>query len=139
MKHSLYTLALLFCFLDCQSQTSFGFGYGRTMYFGDLGNEKYAPLSEVHHGMSISLKQELNLNRNIISHDAPFAIQAQAEWLRIGYDETQPINFGKVSGTDLRNYRRGLNFRNDLIGFNLQFIYTIYFWRIQPLSQHRHR
>ncbi len=135
MKRSIYFLAFLFSCFQTKSQTqSVGFGTGATLYFGDLGNEKYVPLSEINHGFSLSLKQDLNHRGS--TGKFPFAIEAQAEWLRIGYDETRALLFNGTSGTDLRNFRRGLNFKNDLIGVNAEFVWTISPWSNRPISDY---
>src|SRR6185295_19704105 len=124
MKMPLFTTAFLFLLcLKSFSQTGWqwGFGSGSTVYFGDLGNEKYIPLSGTHYGCSFSLRHDLKSGLNHVSRNAPFAIVVRADWLRIGYDETRPLIFNTQSGTNLRNFRRGLNFRNDLLGINMQF------------------
>ena len=64
---------------------------------------------------------------------APFNIEARVSWHRIQYDETSPVD-GK-SGGELRNYGRGLNFRNDLLGLSTHFSYTYYPNRRLPLHK----
>src|SRR6185295_2948034 len=115
MKMPLFTTAFLFLLcLKSFSQTGWqwGFGAGSTVYFGDLGNEKYIPISGTHYGAHFLLKHDLKAATGTLSGNAPFAIVVHTDWLRIGYDETHPLIFNAASGTELRNFRRGLNFRN---------------------------
>lgn len=132
-------LFFLFLLVKSYSQTGWqwGFGAGTTLYFGDLGNEQYVPFSGTHYGCSFSLRHDLKTGTYHPSGNEPFAFVVRADWLRIGYDETKPLIFNSKSGEELRNFRRGLNFRNDLIGINAQITWTIYARKIFPLWQHR--
>ena len=113
-----------------QNVWEWNFSIGSTLYFGDLGNEKYIPVSEMHQGISVGIQRNLFYGRK----PSPFAVSAQLIWMRIGYDETQPLLFNTASGNDLRNFRRGLNFRNDLVGLDTRFIYTFDPWNNQAFS-----
>ncbi len=115
---------MFFCpfILLAQRQATVGFSAGATTYFGDLGNEKYVPLSSVRPGMMISI-------RNFMSNPAKtgvvnplVTIEARFSHHRIGYDETKSI--GKKSGHELQNFGRGLSFRNDILGFSMNGILT---------------
>ncbi len=139
MRRLLFLLLLLLLFSYNYAQVSpyqVGFGYGTTVYFGDLGNEKYVPLSEINQGISLTLRKQAGSYDDHFSGNYPFSFQLQATWHRIGYDETRPLIFGTKSGTDLRNFRRGLNFKNDLIGLNFQFSYTLYPMKNFALGDH---
>jgi hypothetical protein len=60
-------------------------------------------------------------------------MQLRLSWHRLQYDETDPI--GDKQGTDLRNYRRGIGFRNDLFGLETDFTYNFYLNRFAPLTK----
>ncbi|MCS6917317.1 MAG: hypothetical protein NZM08_06515 [Chitinophagales bacterium] len=102
---------------------------GNTLYFGDLGNERHFPFSEVHHGFLAGMQYAFAADRGRASK---FALESNLTYLRIGYDETQPLLFGRVSGIDLRNFRRGLNFQNDLKGGEARLIFTLPPFRNRP-------
>ncbi|MCS6991135.1 MAG: hypothetical protein NZL95_04665 [Chitinophagales bacterium] len=102
---------------------------GNTMYFGDLGNERHFPFSEIHHGFLGGLSYAFPARNGRASM---FTAEGNLTYLRIGYDETKPLLFSRVSGTDLRNFRRGLNFRNDLIGFDGRMVFTLPPFRNRP-------
>ena len=65
----------------------------------------------------------------------PLSMEVRLSWQRLQYDETEPLH-GK-SGMELRNYLRGLAFRNDLFGFAVNFTYT--FYRNHNLSLYRQK
>ncbi len=96
-----------------QSAMQWHLALGNTLYFGDLGNERYFPYSEIHYGFSAGMSHRMKWPS---AFHSLFQLEANATWLRIAYDETQPLPFSRASGLQLRNFLRGLNFRNDLIG-----------------------
>ena len=140
MKRLSLTAVFLLCMWQkpySQTAWQWGFGAGSTVYFGDLGNEQYVPISGTHYGCSFSLRHDLKTRVHHVSGNEPFAFVVRGDWLRIGYDETHPLLFNTKGGAELRNYRRGLNFRNDRLGINAQITWTIYARKIFPLWQHR--
>lgn len=102
---------------------------GNTLYFGDLGNERHFPFSEVHHGLLAGISYAFPASHGRASM---FAAEANVAYLRIGYDETKPLLLGNISGTELRNFRRGLNFRNDLKGVEGRVVFTLPPFRNRP-------
>ena len=56
-------------------------------------------------------------------------------WFRTGYEERDPIK--GVEYNELRNYKRGLGFRNDLFGMSGHLVLNAYREPYQPLFQQR--
>jgi hypothetical protein len=54
----------------------------------------------------------------------PLSWEFRLSWNRLQYDETKPI--GDQQGFELRNYGRGISFRNDLFGTAFHVTYTLY-------------
>ena len=65
----------------------------------------------------------------------PFSAELRFSWHRLQYDETNSI--GMQKGTQLRNYLRGIGFRNDLIGASVNFTYTFYKNKYLPLHKQK--
>jgi hypothetical protein len=119
--------------LHAQQGIDIGFSGGITNYYGDLGNDDFMQKSSIRPAAALTV-------RNIISPSllsgmqySPFNFEARLSWQRIGYDETQPIAGMDIS--QLRNYNRGLSFRNDIYGFSTHFSYTYYPNRRLPLHK----
>ncbi len=132
--------SLLF-FLICsavmaQRTANIGFSGGVTHYCGDLANEEVFPFSSASPGMAITIRDFLNNPMKSGTRYSNFDMQLRFSWHRLQYDETTPI--GDMKGTDLRNYRRGLNFRNDLIGTEVDFTYNIYPNLFSPLHKQKY-
>jgi hypothetical protein len=131
MKKFLLTAASvvsLLCFSDvalAQRALDIGFSGGITNYFGDLGNETgRIPYTSTNHGFAITVRNFLNNPQKSGVQYKPLSLEARFSVHRIGYDEAQPI--GGMQGSELRNYYRGINFRNDIIGTSVHVTYTIY-------------
>ena len=105
---------------------------GVTNYMGDLGNEKYFPFSSLSNGANVTLRNFLGGGNSV---NSTFDLQVRLSWHRLQYDETKPLN-GK-QGMDLRNYLRGLSFRNDLFGTEVGVTYNIYPNKATPLWKPR--
>ncbi|MBL7924922.1 MAG: hypothetical protein JNL88_12045 [Bacteroidia bacterium] len=132
----LYTLAFIFILtapLAAQNSLDVGLAAGTTNYFGDLGNDEFFQKSSMSPGMAITVRNFISPREITGMKYAPFNIEARLSWHRIQYDETEPVN-GKAGG-ELRNYGRGLNFRNDIFGFSSHFSYTYYPNRRLPLHK----
>lgn len=108
---------------------------GVTNYTGDLGNEKLFPFSAASTGAAITLRNFLNNPKKSHNLYPAFDAQIRLSWHRLQYDESTPI--GEKKGTELRNYLRGMNFRNDLFGTEMDFTYNFYFNKYAPLSKPR--
>jgi hypothetical protein len=65
----------------------------------------------------------------------PFDVEARFSWHRLQYDETAPLA-GK-EGAELRNYHRGLSFRNDLFGISANATYTFFANKYRPLYKQK--
>ena len=136
-------LPLLLVFASCiftinsygQRTANVGLSGGVVNYTGDLGNEKYFPFSSASPGVAITLRNFINNPKK--SHNLYPAIDAQVRlsWHRLQYDETTPI--GVKKGIQLRNYLRGIGFRNDQFGSEIDFTYNVYINRFAPLSKPR--
>ena len=98
---------------------------------GDLGNEKYFPFSSAAPGAAVTLRNFLNNPKNSGSRYRTLDLQIRFNWRRLQYDETSPLH-GK-EGVQLRNYLRGIGFRNDLLGTEAALTYNIYPNRFLPL------
>ncbi|MBL0104962.1 MAG: hypothetical protein IPP51_15090 [Bacteroidetes bacterium] len=108
---------------------------GVVNYIGDLANEKIFPFSSANTGAAITLRNFLNNPKKTHNQFPSFDMQLRLSWHRLQYDETTPI--GGKKGKELRNYLRGIGFRNDVFGTEADFTYNIYINRYAPLSKPR--
>lgn len=135
MKKCYLFLLLMASATSAFTQRSFeiGFGSGVTNYFGDLGNERILQTTSTRPGMDITIRNftgNTSLSGNLYN---PFSFETRISWHRIGYDEAKPI--GDQQGFELRNYGRGISFRNDLLGLATHLTYTIYPNKRLPLHR----
>ena len=114
-----------------QRTADVGLSFGVVNYMGDLGNEKYFPYSSASTGAAVTLRNFLNNPKNSKSLYRPFDFQIRLSWHRLQYDETKPL--GGKEGIQLRNYLRGISFRNDLFGTEAGITYNIYPNKLTPL------
>jgi hypothetical protein len=131
------TLLIIFLplFSVAQRMANVGFAPGIVNYIGDLGNEKKFPFSSLNSGVQITVRDFLNNPERSFTLNKPFNLALRFSWHRLQYDETKPL--GGKQGDQLRNYLRGISFRNDLIGSSLNLTYTLYKNRFVPLyKQH---
>lgn len=135
MKKTATLLLLLLMAAAGRAQQSLDIGLaaGTTGYFGDLGNDEFLQKSSMRPGLALTVRNFIAPRSITGMKYAPFNVEARLSWHRIGYDEVLPVD-GK-SGTALRNFGRGLNFRNDLLGLSTHFSYTYYPNRRLPLHQ----
>ncbi len=136
MRATLTLFFLLFAAagdLNAQQSVNIGLAAGATNYFGDLGNDEFFQGSSLSPGMSLTVRNLVAPHPVSGRYYSPFDIEARISWHRIQYDEAVPI--GDRLGSDLRNYNRGLNFRNDLLGLSTHFSYTYYPSRRLPLHR----
>lgn len=118
-----------------QQTANLAYGSGVVNYIGDLGNEKHFAVSSANVGMEITIRDFLNNPEKSHVLNRPFGVEARFSWHRLQYDETKPM--GGKEGMELRNYHRGLNFRNDLFGFSANATYTYYANRYRPLYKQK--
>src|SRR5262245_25115201 len=111
---------LLLCFSDAafaQRSVDIGLSGGITDFFGDLGNETgRIPYTSTNMGFAITARNFLNNPQKSGMQYRPLSVEARLSFHRLGYDESSPI--GDKKGYELRNYFRGINFRNDVIGLS---------------------
>jgi len=131
MRKFLLTIGLaisLFCFSDAalaQRYTDVGFSGGVTNYFGDLGNERGRfPYTSTNVGFAVTARNFLNNPQKSGVQYKSLSVETRFSFHRIGYDEALPID--NMKGSELRNYYRGINFRNDIIGASAHISYTLY-------------
>ena len=119
-----------------QRTADIGFSTGITHFYGDLGNDRgMIPWSSTNPGMAVTIRNFLNNPKRSKMLYTPFSLEARLSWHRIGYDETAPI--GDMKGGQLRNYFRGINFRNDIIGAAVHVSYTYYPDRYRSLYRQK--
>ncbi len=127
MKRQLLTIAVVICFFTpALSQRSFemGFSGGITNYFGDLGNETWIQTGSTQPGAAITFRNFLGSSGFSGNLYRPLSVEVRFSWNRLQYDETKPI--GGRSGFELKNYGRGISFRNDLFGTAVHVTYTLF-------------
>ncbi len=130
----LLTLSLSSLPLLAQRNIEVGVSGGLTHFYGDLGN-LYGPVqwNSSRPGMAITVRDFLNNKKRYVTR--ALTMETRLSWHRIGYDERQMIPGKEVS--DLRNYKRGLSFRNDLVGVSTHIVLNAYREPYQPLFQQR--
>lgn len=126
-------ISLISVSLYSQSQSlNLGVATGITNYFGDLGNDEFFQASSTSPGAAITIRNLIQPKAVSGNAYSRVNLEARLSWQRIGYDETAPI--GDRRGPEqLRNYRRGLSFRSDVVGFASHVTYTFYPNRHLPL------
>ncbi len=120
--------------VNAQRHVEVGVSQGVTHYYGDLGNEDGAvQFGSTRPGMAITVRDFLGNRKRYVTR--ALTTEARFTWNRLGYNEAAPM--GGVSGPDLRNYRRGLNFRTDLFGVSSHLVLNAYREPYRPLFQQR--
>lgn len=117
-----------------QRHLEVGVSSGLTHYYGDLGNiDGPVQWNSARPGMQITFRDMMNNPKRYVTRAVD--VEARLSWFRLGYDET-----AMISGMDvrqLRNYRRGLSFRTDLVGLSGHVVLNAYREPYQPLFQQR--
>lgn len=115
------------------AQKSFevGVSTGITNYYGDLGNQEFYQSGSTRPGLGITVRNFIKPKATSGQQYRALNYEAKFAWYRIGYDETKPI--GNAQGFELRNYGRGLSFRNDMFSVEGHITYTLYPNIRQPL------
>ena len=136
-KHILILVFIFASFLTASAQrdADIGFASGVVNYVGDLGNERYFPVTSASPGFQLTVRNFLNNPAKSGKRYKPLSAEVRLSWQRLQYDESDPI--GDRKGLQLRNYLRGLSFRNDLIGAAVNFTYTFYPNKYLPLYKQK--
>jgi hypothetical protein len=121
-------------FAQGQRNLEVGLSSGATLFHGDLGNyDGPVQWNSVRPGMQVTFRDFLNNKKRYVTRS--LTTEARLSWFRVGYDETAMISGMGVR--DLRNYRRGLSFRNDLLGASGHLVLNAYREPYQPLFYQR--
>jgi hypothetical protein len=118
-----------------QRTANIGLSTGIVNYIGDLGHEKYFPYSSANIGSAITIRDFINNPKRSGTKYAILDMQIRFSWHRLQYDEVMPM--GDKKGIELRNYRRGVGFRNDLFGTEVDFTYNIFPNLFSPLNKQK--
>ena len=117
-----------------QRNLEIGLATGVDHFSGDLGNWTGAvQWNGIRPAMSITFRDYLNNPKRYITR--ALTTETRLSWHRLGYNEATPT--GGLSGLELRNYRRGLNFRNDLFGISQHLVLNMYREPFQSLYQQK--
>ncbi len=117
-----------------QRNLEVGIASGVTHYYGDLGNYDGAmQWNSARPGVTITFRDFLNNKKRYITRS--LTTEVRMSWFRTGYEERDPIK--GVEYNELRNYKRGLGFRNDLFGMSGHLVLNAYREPYQPLFQQR--
>lgn len=137
MKIKFFLLLLLISSfsLTAQRTANIAVSGGVVNYVGDLGNEILFPYSSANTGSAVTICDFLNDPRKSGTRFSVFDMQLRFSWHRLQYDEASSI--GNKKGIDLRNYKRGIGFRNDLFGSEVDFTYNIYPNHFAPLIKQK--
>ncbi|MBZ0207175.1 MAG: hypothetical protein K8H89_12680 [Flavobacteriales bacterium] len=131
---SLSVCLLLTTSLSAQRNLEMGVQLGVDHFSGDLGNwDGAVQWNGIRPAMSITFRDYLNNPKRYITR--ALTTETRISWHRLGYNELAPT--GGKSGVEMRNYRRGLNFRNDLFGISQHLVLNMYREPFQPLYQQR--
>lgn len=119
---------------QAQRNLEVGVATGVDHFSGDLGNWT-GPVqwNGIRPAMSITFRDYLNNPKRYVTR--ALTTETRFSWHRLGYNEAEPT--GGKSGEELRNYHRGLNFRNDLFGISQHLVLNMYREPFQPLYQQK--
>jgi hypothetical protein len=132
---TIFILLLTVTAVMAQRTANISYGTGVVNYIGDLGNEKNFAFSSANIGMEVTVRDFLNNPEKSHVLNRPFGVEARFSWHRLQYDETTPL--GGKQGDQLRNYHRGLSFRNDIFGISSNATYTFYANKYRPLYKQK--
>ena len=137
MKLKLSLFLLLICSFSTMAQrtANIALSGGVVNYIGDLGNEKLFPYSSAKTGASVTIRDFINNPKYSGTRFSVFDMQLRFSWHRLEYDEARSV--GNKKGLELRNYQRGIGFRNDLFGSEVDFTYNIYPNLYAPLNKQK--
>ncbi len=134
LRTLLLTLAALPLPLLAQRNLEIGLATGVTQYYGDLGNwDSPIQWNSIRPGVCLTVRDFLNNPRGYVTRS--LTVEGRFSWHRLGYNEVEPT--GGMSGTELKNFKRGLNFRTDLYGLSAHVVLNAYREPFKPLFQQR--
>lgn len=117
-----------------QRNLEIGLAVGTTQYYGDLGNwDSPIQWNSTRPAVCITARDFLNNPRGYVTRS--LTMEGRFSWHRLGYNEVEPT--GGMSGTELKNFKRGLNFRTDLFGLSAHVVLNAYREPFKPLFQQR--
>jgi len=117
-----------------QRNLEIGISSGVTHYYGDLGNwGGQVQWNSTRPALNITFRDFFNNPKRYVTRS--FTMECRLSWFRIGYNEVRPT--GGKSGIELHNFRRGLNFRNDLFGASTHMVLNAYREPFTPLFKQR--
>lgn len=120
--------------VHAQRHLEVGVSGGVTHYYGDLGNiDGPVQWNSARPGLQITFRDFLNNKKRYVTRS--LTTEARISWFRIGYDETAPLK--GVDVKEMKNYKRGLSFRNDLVGASAHLVLNAYREPYTPLFQQR--
>lgn len=120
--------------LHAQRNLDVGLQLGVDHFSGDLGNwDGPIQWNGIRPAMSITFRDYLNNPKRYITR--ALTTETRLSWHRLGYNEAEPT--GGKAGIELRNYRRGLNFRTDLFGISQHLVLNMYREPFQSLYKQR--
>lgn len=125
---------LLLAPAHAQRHLEVGIASGVTHYYGDLGNiDGQIQWNSTRPGLSVTFRDFLNNKKRYVTRSID--TEVRLSWFRTGYEETDPIQ--GMDYSELRNRKRGLGFRNDLIGMSGHVVLNAYREPYQPLFEQR--
>lgn len=107
-----------------QGTVDMGFSLGVTNYYGDLGHDDWFNSNSTQPGLALSFRNFLKPNAYSGNYYRPVSAEVRLSWNRMQLDEVIP--YGGRKGFEMRNYGRGIGFRNDLFGLSTLLTYTHY-------------
>lgn len=117
-----------------QRSLEVGVATGVVQYYGDLGNyDGPVQWNSARPGMTLTFRDFLNNPKRYVTRS--LTTEARLSWFRVGYDERAMIPGMELS--EMKNLRRGLSFRNDLVGASGHLVLNAYREPYQPLFQQR--
>jgi opacity protein-like surface antigen len=130
-------VALLVCALmpaRAQRNLEIGLSTGVTHYYGDLGNwHSQIQWNSTRPAVNITFRDFFNNPKRYVTRS--LTMEARLSWFRIGYNEAQAT--GGLSGVELHNWHRALNFRTDLVGVSAHMVLNAYREPFTPLFKQR--
>lgn len=119
---------------SAQRHVEVGLSTGVTHYYGDLGNwDSQVQWNSMRPAVNLTFRDFFNNPKRYVTRS--ITMEARLSWFRIGYNEAEPT--GGLSGVQLHNWRRGLNFRTDLVGASGHLVLNAYREPFTPLFKQR--